>query len=292
MQYQIGQANRLGNRTNNQDRFAAIESEEGVLLVLADGMGGRLGGERAAELVVETAQKLFLERPRPITNPIRFFEEVVSKAHERITHIAEDFDQLPGTTGVLCLIQEGSATWAHVGDSRLYLFHDGLSLYRTVDHSYVEYLYQQGELSLEEIEAHPKRNQITRCIGCQPESPEVTVSHTVALSAGDVLLLCSDGFWSPLDDMQMAAMLQDADLEQCIDTIALEAEKASYPYSDNISAVALRVTDPTPSAREEPTEQAPRAADAAPDDHVRNAIDQIEQVMREYQDEFDNPSHD
>jgi serine/threonine protein phosphatase PrpC len=291
MEYEIGQANRLGNRSSNQDRFAVFETERDVLLVLADGMGGQAGGEAAAEIVVETARLCYEQARRPVSDPGALFRQMVAAAHQAVLDYGRSHTPriTPGTTGVFCLIQDNRASWAHVGDSRLYLFRNGLPLYRTEDHSYVETLYRRGMISRREQESHPMRNHITQCIGCQGQSPEVAVSKATTLHRDDIVLLCSDGLWGPLDDAHMGALLRDDSLEAVMDRMAEQAEQASYPSSDNISVIALRWRSAKKAdkggrpVRQRPREPRPPVEDK---DKLQSAIDRIEQAIEEYRGEM------
>ncbi|HEY0634439.1 MAG TPA: protein phosphatase 2C domain-containing protein [Gammaproteobacteria bacterium] len=299
MQYQIGQANRLGNRHNNQDRFRAIEAEHGVMLVLGDGMGGQASGEVAAQFLIDTAEELYLAQPDVVRDVPRLFRAIILTAHHRILEWGsrQSPPVTPGSTAVLCLLQEGHAFWAHVGDSRLYVFHKGLPIYRTVDHSYVEQLYQKGRISRSEQESHPGRNMITQCIGCQKVEPEIAFAKPVSLKEGDVLLLCSDGLWAPLDDAQMGSILETHPLQAALDHMAERAERNSYPRSDNISVLALRfISNAAPASDTVTAAQPPKTA-LASDDPIQSAIAQIEEVLREYEQEIgskrdaDNQGH-
>jgi serine/threonine protein phosphatase PrpC len=288
MRYEIGQVNRLGNRSSNQDRFVALETDHGVLLVLGDGMGGQAFGEVAAELLVEQARRDYLTAPRPIKNVDDFLRGILLRSHHAINEFGscQHPPSSPGTTGVLCLIQDGQANWAHVGDSRLYLYQQGLPIYRTTDHSYVEQLFQKGKISRWEQESHPQRNQITECLGVRIEEPKVTLSKTVALKPGDIIMLCSDGLWGPLDDALMGSMLlTDGDIEHCLYNMAEKAEQLSYPRSDNISVLALRFI-----SNEAPVQHGITDAQGgllpAPEDRLESAIAQIEQVLKEYEKEI------
>ncbi|MCW8840836.1 MAG: protein phosphatase 2C domain-containing protein [Gammaproteobacteria bacterium] len=288
MRYELGQANRLGNRSSNQDRFCAVETDEGVMLVLGDGLGGKADGEVAAQTLVDCARDAYLQAVRPIANPGEFLGAVIKHAHLQIIAFGQRQvpPVIPGTTAVLCLIQDGDATWAHVGDSRLYIYQQGLPLYRTTDHSYVEELFQSGEISRWEQDTHPKRNQITQCLGCRRELPKVTLSNTVMLKPRDVILLCSDGLWGPLDDSQIGTLLEDHQpLDNAINAIAEKAEKLSYPHSDNISALALRFlsAEGGQGRGEERREQRHNGAQYDP---LEDAIAQIEEVISEYEEEF------
>ncbi|MBE0510438.1 MAG: protein phosphatase 2C domain-containing protein [Chromatiales bacterium] len=288
MRYEIGQVNRLGNRSSNQDRFLAVETDEGVLLALGDGMGGQAQGEVAAEILVEVARRCYLETQRPIPEVGSFLREVMLQAHQAINAFGrrQQPPTTPGTTGVLCLIQQDQAVWAHVGDSRLYLYQQGLPIYRTTDHSYVEQLFQKGEISRWEQDLHPRRNQITQCLGARHDKPEVSISKPVSLKPEDIILICSDGLWGPLDDAVMGRMLlADNALEDSLDKMAESAEHNSYPHSDNISAMALRFIASGTALLPGQSKQQARTV-AAGGDQLESAIAQIEQVLKEYEKEF------
>lgn len=287
MRYELAEVNRLGNRRSNQDRFVAVETDEGLLLVLGDGMGGLSHGEVAAQILVDLSSRMYREMHRPIADVPRFFREVLLRSHRAINDFAlnKGLRDIPGTTAVLCLIQHGQAQWAHVGDSRLYIFEQGLPIYRTTDHSYVEKLVQSGEISRSETDRHPMRNRITECLGVRREEPMISLSKPVLLKPEDILLLCSDGLWAPLDDALMGSMLlAEQSLEQILYAMAEKAEKISYPQSDNVSALALRVCTNRAAGEDPDAELVSRRG--LEGDQLRSAIAQIEQVMREYQNEI------
>lgn len=289
MRYEIGQANRLGNRGNNQDRFDAIETPEGVLLVLGDGMGGQAFGEVAAEILVETAREIYLHEARPTTKVKSLLNTIIETAHRRIVDFGaqQEPPATPGTTAVLCLIQSGKVTWAHVGDSRLYIYQGGLPLYRTTDHSYVEQLFQRGEISRWEQESHPQRNQITQCLGCRNELPSISFSNCVTLKRKDIVLLCSDGLWGPLDDAQLGTLLESSNnLDTALNELAERAERNSYPQSDNISALALRfISNDGEQAIYDENDHSQRVNGRK--DSLEDAIASIEEVIREYEGEIE-----
>lgn len=290
MLYEIGQANRLGTRPSNQDRFTAVELEDAVLLVLADGMGGHHGGEMAAQILVDVAAATLHEAPRPVHDGERFLAAIVTRAHHAIQDYARErgLDTPPGTTGVLCLVQDGVAQWAHVGDSRLYLFRNQLPLYRTRDHSYVERLYRRGEIRRSDKSFHPMRNQITQCIGRLPEVPEVEIGRPTPLAPGDVLLLCSDGLWGALEDMQIGALMNAPDIDAAVNRLAEQAENNSYPNSDNISVLALRFVSRDHGERALARADDVRAAPLrrARQENLEEAIEQIEEVLKKYENEM------
>ena len=150
----------------------------------------------AAQILTDTCHDYFHLTPKPILNPNGFLNRLLQKAHESI--LSFGYDQSPAidprTTAVVVLIQDDVAHWAHAGDSRLYLFRDNRVQAKTTDHSYVERLKQQGVISNKEQQTHPQRNYVTKCLGGNIASPEVSFGKH-RLEAGDVILLCSDGLW-------------------------------------------------------------------------------------------------
>lgn len=285
MQYIIGRTSRLGNRTINQDRVAVLERDNTVLLGIGDGLGGKVGGEIAAQTLINVLAKEFKEVKLPIADPKQFLTHVLHKAHFAVIDAGrfQSPPVNPGTTAVVCLIQEGVAWWAHVGDSRLYLFRGGVPIYRTRDHSVVESLYEKGRISMRKRDSHPMKNYMTRCIGLTTEVPEVTVSNEVQLHAGDILMLCSDGLWEPLDDMLMGSILLEGKLSDALNKAAERAEEKSYPNSDNITAAAIQLLSLQlvgKALNESYDKQVVRA------DPVQTAIDVIEETFKIYEDEM------
>lgn len=287
MQIEISQISLQGDRKNNQDRVGYIEYEHGVVLILGDGLGGRPKGELAAQTLIETIEKSLNSSPMPIPDPFEFLEGALLQAHNDVMAAGrEEIPPIePGTTAVVCLIQNGSAWWAHVGDSRCYLFRHGLPIYRTQDHSYVEGLYQSGEISLSKVSTHPMRNYITRCVGMLAREPEIELSKEVMLTEGDIILLCSDGFWGALDDAQIGAKLSNTRLNAAITSLAETSVQLGSPTADNSTAIALKIISlqllksASPNRSKHATVKQPS---------VDSAIKQIEDAISRYGHEMDD----
>jgi len=289
MQYVIGRASRLGNRATNQDRVAALERENTVLLILGDGLGGKAGGEVASQTLIDTVAEDFKSVKLPIKNPQKFMTNALHRAHFAVIEAGKQHDPplTPGTTAVLCLVQNGNAWWSHVGDSRLYLFRGGVPIYRTKDHSFVEKLYQNGQITNDKRNSHPLRNYMTRCIGLSENVPEVTVSNEVNLHKGDVILLCSDGLWEPVDEIQIGMkIMEGARLNDALARLTELAEETSYPSSDNISAVAVQIMSLQLMGRAIKEDINKQVAKANKNDPVKSAIDVIESTFKLYKDEM------
>ncbi len=287
MQYEIGRVSLLGNRKNNQDRLGVFETHGGVVLILGDGLGGKPGGELAAETLVKSVQHELRHEIMPVEDPKALLQKLIIKAHYAVRAMGQKQNPPiePGSTAVLCLVQNKKAWWAHVGDSRCYLFRNGLPLYRTQDDSFVEQLYQKGEISIDKRQGHPMRNYVTQCIGLMEVEPTVTVSNGVDLQPGDTLLLCSDGFWEPLDDAQIGANLIDNNITEAITLLATRAEQSSYPKSDNTTVLAMKIISLQDIRKTEPGQNAPHHS---ADNTLDGAIQEIEDVFNYYKHEMDD----
>jgi len=125
----------LGNRQENQDRIELISHPESTLMICVDGMGGHSNGARAAEIVVDTLGESFTGIARPVFDPQGFLAMSLAYAHDRVVDIGmqQHVDHRPRATCAICLVQDGSAYWAHVGDSRIYQIRNGKIVQRTRD---------------------------------------------------------------------------------------------------------------------------------------------------------------
>jgi len=242
--YDTAQVSLVGDREMNQDRCTLVRQQQTLLLVLADGMGGHPRGEMAAQIAVDSFVGSFGASTQPIADPGAFLHRQVLEAHHEIN--AYGHQQRPPieprTTLVAALVEPARVTWTHLGDSRLYLLRKGLVLTQTLDHSYVRMLVEQGVIGEEQSDSHPLRNYVTRCLGGANEIPEPTPGSGDGLQPGDVLLLCSDGFWGSLGKDRLVRGLADTatPLEQQLKSLAESARSEAYPRSDNVTAVALR----------------------------------------------------
>lgn len=247
MRIESAKTSNPGERETNQDRVAVVEADDCVLLAVIDGMGGHADGERAAEVALETIVNAFSGTPRPFVDPMGFLRLAVSDAHDAVVALGESLPMFarPRATCAVCLVQNGEACWAHVGDSRIYLLRGEQVLARTRDHSHVELLRREGLISEEDMLTHPMRNYVEFCLGGEPEYPGMDVSPVRPLEAGDRLLLCSDGLWGGLPEAQLAKLgaREDDVLQQQLEAMAAAAVAASTPYADNTTAAVLRVLE-------------------------------------------------
>ncbi|MBK9246266.1 MAG: serine/threonine-protein phosphatase [Burkholderiales bacterium] len=241
MRFSVYQESRKGGRLVNQDRMGYLYTRKSLLMMVADGMGGHARGEVAAEMTLQTLAAIFQRDAKPLlADPAAFLEQSIQAAHRDLhRYRAENrLPEAPRTTVVACIVQDGIATWAHVGDSRLYLLRGGQIVHRTVDHSRVQNLVASGLIRPEEVKDHPERNRIHNCVGAFV-TPKVEIVRKVALHPGDTLLLCSDGLWGALADADISDAFGRLTVMRAVPQLMDKAVAGSGPEPDNCTAIAM-----------------------------------------------------
>lgn len=279
-QIEIGTCSLRGDRQNNQDRCIQVVAGKAVLLAVADGMGGHPLGDVAAQIFVDICEHHLRRRPKPIRDPRHFLTAILEAAHQEIQLFGDQQNPpvQPRTTVVVVLIEGAAAYWAHAGDSRLYLFRDNDLLTRTTDHSYVERLRQQGIITQQQLERHPQRNFVTRCLGGSGPLPDISYDQH-PLNPGDALLLCTDGLWSSVDQGLMGDVLfSNQAIEEAAIALAEEAAQSAYPDSDNVTVVACRL----PSLPERAEGGSPGQGPKSGPDDLDTAIAELKSVIDRY----------
>ena len=241
MRFSIYQESKKGARKSNQDRMGYCFTREALLMIVADGMGGHLQGDMAAQIAVQTIGALFQQQATPmLKSPQRFLESSLLDAHQQILHYrtANKLFESPRTTIVACVVQNGAAYWAHVGDSRLYWIRAGEIIAQTRDHSKIQSMILQGLASPADIDSHPDRNKLFNCLG-SPESPTVELSRKMLLQPGDSLFLCSDGLWSAVADQTIASTFADNTVMRAVPDLIYLALLRAGDEADNVTGVAM-----------------------------------------------------
>jgi PPM family protein phosphatase len=241
MQFSIYQESRRGARRSNQDRIAYCYSKDALLMLVADGMGGHLHGEVAAQTAMQFITETFRREAKPaLADPALFLRRALTGAHHAIVEhaAAAGLAEAPRTTCVACVVQDNTACWAHAGDSRLYHIRDGQILAQTKDHSRVQQLIDEGRIREEAFGAHPERNRIFSCLGSR-RPPQVELSEQTRLRAGDTLMLCSDGLWGPLSGKIISGALQKSGIMQAVPELLDEAERRAGRACDNLSVIGI-----------------------------------------------------
>lgn len=241
MKFSVFQVSRRGGREKNEDRMGYCYTRESGLFVLADGMGGHPEGEIAAQIALQTVSALFQKQARPsVENTGEFLSAALLTAHHQIIRYASEKGMLdtPRTTLVVALLQGGTATWVHCGDSRLYVVRDSKLLMRTRDHSYAEQ-QSAGIIKLE----HVNRNILFTCLG-SPTKPVFDTTGPVTLQQGDRILLCSDGLWGSLSDDEIVEQLAAKTLSDTVPDLVENALRIGGERGDNVTVLAMEWETP------------------------------------------------
>lgn len=225
-----------GCREKNEDLNLIQPMEDGsLLLMVADGMGGEIAGEVAARIVKEKMAGLQL-RPQDMRQELAL---AVQKANEAILAKVKENPKYEGmgTTVTAAWLCNGTIEWVHVGDSRLYVLHNGELNQVTVDETMVQFLLDEGEITLEEKQTHPLRYMLDQCVGC--ESCEPIIGRLQA-HPGDIVLLTTDGLHDEMDIETMTLFLNaSTDIETKARTLIQSALEAGG--EDNITVVIAEV---------------------------------------------------
>jgi serine/threonine protein phosphatase PrpC len=233
-----------GDRDYQQDRVDLLTHARAngcVLGIVADGMGGRSGGRKASDQVVMTARQLF-ERYAPATDDAAaMLMQVAREAHVVIKLTAISAEEEPHSTVAAFVINAGGdCHWAHSGDSRIYHFHGGRLVRRTLDHSYVQMLVKRGEITEEQANVHPQSNILMGCLGTETEPP-VDIHFIPRLRAGDCLVACSDGIWHYFKDDEMGDVLNRLSAREAAESLIDTARERAQGSGDNLSLVVVKL---------------------------------------------------
>jgi PPM family protein phosphatase len=241
MRFTIFQDSRTGDRKGNEDRVGYSYSRDVLLMTIADGMGGHIDGEVAAEIAVSEITRRFQQEARnKLKKPADFLVSAIQSAHRAIVShaVEQNLLECPRTTVVACIVQNGSAYWAHAGDSRLYVLRRGDVVAQTQDHSRVQMMIDAGEITPEMAARHPERNKIFSCLG-GVVPPQIATAREFALETGDTILLSTDGFWAQIPGNILGNMLRKQTLVDLLPGLLTEAHRRAKGESDNLSIVAM-----------------------------------------------------
>ena len=211
------------------------------MAVLADGMGGKSGGRKAADQVLLTAQQLFERYAPSRDDPSAALKQLVLEAHLMIKLTAITSEEEPHSTVAAFLISPSrQCDIVHAGDSRVYHFRGAEMVSRSVDHSYVQRLVEEGSISEEEANTHPQSNLLTGCLGTT-QDPPLTGHRIEQLEIGDSLLACSDGLWHYFTPRELGAILHALPPREASEMLVSKARQRARGGGDNLSLALIRV---------------------------------------------------
>jgi protein phosphatase len=212
---------------------------QGLLAIVADGMGGHQAGEVASQMAVDIIRRRYYEQSQ--TKPLKALEQAFVDAN-RVIHQAST-EELSlrgmGTTATALLLVGNQVYFAHVGDSRLYRLYEGELSLITEDHTLIMEMLKSGLLSPEEARFHPHKNIITRALGTHPRVTIATSQALQPVRIGDHFILCSDGLYDLVEDGEIKmTVLSATPAFACQQLITLARERGGY---DNISVGILAI---------------------------------------------------
>lgn len=248
----IAQVSNIGGRSSNQDAIGSAKAGPLACFVLSDGAGGHVGGEIASATVVDTIIDAFDAAPACTGAALSDWIGLAAADVALGQSQQAELRTMSATVAALAIdCAAGLAIWAHLGDTRLYLFRAGVLLLQTRDHSLVQQLIDAGLAAADASRTHAKRHVLYGAIGVDADADAgitAQVAPPFALQAGDVFLLCTDGLWEWVNEAEMARTLaQCASVADWLDALCEAADSNSAKASphaegrDNLTALALRM---------------------------------------------------
>jgi PPM family protein phosphatase len=233
-----------GDRAYQQDQVAVVAHTRVrgcAMAIVADGMGGKSGGRKAADQVMLTARQIF-ERYVPATDESgALLHQVVMESHLMIKLTAITSEEEPHSTLAAFIVNPNlSCDIAHAGDSRVYHFRGADLVRRTVDHSFVQRLVDEGRLTEAEALTHPQSNLLTGCLGTQQDPPR-SITHIERLEFGDSLLACSDGLWHYFTPKELGAIVHGLLPREASEMLVNKARQRARGGGDNLSLALMRI---------------------------------------------------
>jgi serine/threonine protein phosphatase PrpC len=233
-----------GDRQYQQDQVQIIAHPRVagcVLAVVADGMGGKSGGRKAADQVILTARQLFDRFVPNREDAAQMLKQIVLESHLMIKLTAITAEEEPhSTVAAFLLSPTRECDVIHAGDSRVYHFRGNELVSRTSDHSYVQRLVDNHELTEEEAHTHPQSNLLTGCLGTH-QDPPLTLHHIDRVEVGDSLLACSDGLWHYFSTKELGAIVQTLAPREASEMLVTKACQRARGAGDNLSLALVRL---------------------------------------------------
>lgn len=240
MQIKSASYSSIGRRPENEDSYICEQTgPQQLFAAVCDGLGSHGGGQQASRLTVELLRQFHPTQLPSKEDILRWME----KSNQEIL-LHRDGPRHMKTTAVALFLDKNRACWAHIGDSRLYHFHNGALANYTADHSVCYLAVRMGEITRRDIPNHPDKNKILKVLGEDTIAPEI--HDPIVLEPGEhAFLLCSDGLWERLHEDEILLDLHKSTTpEQWLFELRSRAEMRKFQDVDNNTAVTVFVTVP------------------------------------------------
>ena len=227
----IGESTDVGKvRKANEDSMTVFEVANMKVFVVCDGMGGHVGGQVASQTAITAIRDFLINNT--IVDPQEAIHNSIMVANEAILNRARQQPELArmGSTCVMLVVtNDGKVYYGHVGDSRVYIIADRIITLLTDDHSVVFEMYKAGAIKTrEDMEKHPRKNEITNALGIQDMKPPTVCRAHIEPNSGNCFLLCSDGLTGMVSDERIQRIISKHDIP-----IQQRAEKLVQMANDN-----------------------------------------------------------
>ncbi|MCE2910797.1 MAG: protein phosphatase 2C domain-containing protein [Rubrivivax sp.] len=232
-----------GDRAYQQDQVEILKHPRVgyVLGIVADGMGGKSGGRKAADQVPMTARQIFERFVPGDEDASEMLVQLVREAHLMIKLTAITSEEEPHSTVAAFVVgPELACDVIHAGDSRVYHFRGAEMLRRTLDHSYVQRLIDEGKLTEQGANTHPQANLLTGCLGTHADPP-LAPWHIDRLEFGDTLLACSDGLWHYFSPKEIGSIVHALPPREAGEMLIAKARQRARGSGDNLSLAIARI---------------------------------------------------
>jgi serine/threonine protein phosphatase PrpC len=232
-----------GDRAYQQDQVEILKHPRVgyVLGIVADGMGGKSGGRKAADQVLMTARQIFERFVPGDEDASEMLVQLVREAHLMIKLTAITSEEEPHSTVAAFVVgPELACDVIHAGDSRVYHFRGAEMLRRTLDHSYVQRLIDEGKLTEQGANTHPQANLLTGCLGTHADPP-LSPWHIDRLEFGDTLLACSDGLWHYFSPKEIGSIVHALPPREAGEMLIAKARQRARGSGDNLSLAIARI---------------------------------------------------
>lgn len=239
-----------GMRASNQDVMGEAQQDDMVCFVMSDGAGGHAGGEVAAKIVVDAVLQEFLrESSFGVRALLSYVECAIAKVAHGKNLVPRQHDMSATVATVLIDQSNRHALWAHLGDTRIYLFRNRQLHQVTKDHSVAQQFIDAGFAQADQLRLHPQRNILFAAVGAEGDTQAEVTREKVKIQDGDAFLLCTDGFWEWVLEADMESTLAAATTSEqwliAMNRIADVNVNAAKKIRDNYSVFAIWATEPS-----------------------------------------------
>lgn len=237
-----------GARPSNQDAMQYAQQDNIACFVVSDGVGGEAGGEVASAIVVESIVDSFLEESSFGTRAVQsYVDSAIAGVARRKSESGGLMNMSATVATVLIDLENRTAVWAHMGDTRIYMFRSGKILHATKDHSLVQQIVSAGLCAPDLLRTHPQRSTLLAAIGAEGDCVTEVTPAAIAVESGDAFLICTDGFWEWITELEMErevfAAASEDDWLRAMSSIVESRGKASTTPADNFTAYAICVRE-------------------------------------------------